>query len=46
VEEDFAANRQKFLAEQGYKYSIQHWETEELQQGRIGDGRGVKAASR
>ena len=29
VEEDFAANRQKFLAEQGYKYSIQHWETAE-----------------
>jgi DNA excision repair protein ERCC-3 len=29
VEEDFAANRQKFLAEQGYRYSIQHWtETE------------------
>ncbi|MCL2809746.1 MAG: DEAD/DEAH box helicase [Treponema sp.] len=26
VEEDFAANRQKFLAEQGYKYSIQKWE--------------------
>ncbi|MDR3167897.1 MAG: DEAD/DEAH box helicase, partial [Treponema sp.] len=26
VEEDFAANRQKFLAEQGYKYTIQHWE--------------------
>ena len=26
VEEDFAANRQKFLAEQGYKYNIQHWE--------------------
>jgi DNA excision repair protein ERCC-3 len=26
VEEDFAANRQKFLAEQGYRYSIQHWE--------------------
>ncbi|MDR2210778.1 MAG: DEAD/DEAH box helicase [Spirochaetaceae bacterium] len=25
VEEDFAANRQKFLAEQGYHYSIQHW---------------------
>ena len=25
VEEDFAANRHKFLAEQGYKYSIQHW---------------------
>jgi len=26
VEEDFAANRQKFLAEQGYRYSLQHWE--------------------
>jgi DNA excision repair protein ERCC-3 len=26
VEEDFAANRQKFLAEQGYRYSIQSWE--------------------
>jgi DNA excision repair protein ERCC-3 len=26
VEEDFAANRQKFLAEQGYKYSIQQWD--------------------
>jgi DNA excision repair protein ERCC-3 len=25
VEEDFAANRQKFLAEQGYKYAIQQW---------------------
>ena len=25
VEEVFAAARQKFLAEQGYKYSIQHW---------------------
>jgi DNA excision repair protein ERCC-3 len=25
VEEEFAANRQKFLAEQGYKYSLQHW---------------------
>ncbi|MDR0451185.1 MAG: DEAD/DEAH box helicase, partial [Treponema sp.] len=25
VEEEFALNRQKFLAEQGYKYSIQHW---------------------
>ncbi|MCL2069455.1 MAG: DEAD/DEAH box helicase [Treponema sp.] len=25
VEEDFAANRQQFLAEQGYRYSIQHW---------------------
>jgi DNA excision repair protein ERCC-3 len=29
VEEDFAANRQKFLAEQGYKYSIQHWTARE-----------------
>jgi len=28
LEEDFAANRQKFLAEQGYKYSIQHWNAE------------------
>ncbi|MDR2259292.1 MAG: DNA helicase, partial [Treponema sp.] len=28
VEEEFAANRQKFLAEQGYKYSIQHWALE------------------
>ena len=27
VEEDFASNRQQFLAEQGYKYSIQHWDT-------------------
>jgi len=27
LEEDFAANRQKFLAEQGYKYSIRHWDT-------------------
>jgi len=26
VEEEFAANRQKFLTEQGYKYSIQRWE--------------------
>jgi DNA excision repair protein ERCC-3 len=25
VEEDFAANRQKFLAEQGYEYSIVRW---------------------
>ncbi|MDR0496107.1 MAG: DEAD/DEAH box helicase [Treponema sp.] len=30
LEEDFAANRQKFLAEQGYKYSIQHWTAPEL----------------
>ncbi|MDR0388695.1 MAG: DEAD/DEAH box helicase [Spirochaetaceae bacterium] len=30
VEEDFAANRQKFLAEQGYAYSIQHWTLEEI----------------
>ncbi len=26
VEEDFAANRQKFLAEQGYEYRIMRWE--------------------
>ncbi|MCL2441128.1 MAG: helicase-associated domain-containing protein [Treponema sp.] len=26
VEEEFAANRQKFLSEQGYKYSIQRWD--------------------
>ncbi len=32
TEEEFAANRQKFLAEQGYKYSIQHWTEEELTQ--------------
>ena len=41
VEEDFAANRQQFLAEQGYKYSIQYW-------GAIGhaaiDGAGLPAA--
>lgn len=30
VEEEFAANRQKFLAEQGYSYTIQHWSEEEL----------------
>jgi DNA excision repair protein ERCC-3 len=30
VEEEFAANRQKFLAEQGYKYSIQLWNNEEI----------------
>jgi DNA excision repair protein ERCC-3 len=28
VEEDFASNRQKFLAEQGYKYAIEHWREE------------------
>jgi DNA excision repair protein ERCC-3 len=26
VEEEFAANRQKFLAEQGYRYTIERWE--------------------
>lgn len=26
VEESFAANRQKFLTEQGYAYHIEHWE--------------------
>jgi DNA excision repair protein ERCC-3 len=31
VEEEFASHRQKFLAEQGYKYSIQHWTQEELE---------------
>jgi DNA excision repair protein ERCC-3 len=31
VEEDFAANRQKFLTEQGYKYFIQHWSLDELE---------------
>jgi DNA excision repair protein ERCC-3 len=25
VEEEFAANRQKFLAEQGYEYEIVRW---------------------
>ena len=30
VEEDFAAKRRQFLAEQGYKYRIQHWTAEEL----------------
>ena len=30
VEEDFSANRQKFLAEQGYKYSIQYWAAREF----------------
>ena len=33
VEENFAANRQKFLAEQGYKYSIQHWTAGEIEAG-------------
>jgi DNA excision repair protein ERCC-3 len=30
IEEDFAENRQKFLAEQGYKYTIQNWDTDEI----------------
>jgi DNA excision repair protein ERCC-3 len=30
VEEDFAAKRQQFLAEQGYKYSIQYWTADEI----------------
>jgi len=34
AEEDFAANRQQFLAEQGYKYSIQHWTLDEMNAGR------------
>ncbi|MDR2245474.1 MAG: helicase-associated domain-containing protein [Treponema sp.] len=33
VEEDFAANRQKFLTEQGYSYFIQSWGIEELETG-------------
>ena len=38
VEEEFAANRQKFLTEQGYKYSIQKWnprQTGQSEKGRI-----------
>ena len=35
VEENFAANRQKFLAEQGYKYSIQHWTSLEIEAGAV-----------
>jgi DNA excision repair protein ERCC-3 len=38
VEEEFAANRQKFLAEQGYKYSIQHWTMPDTPEGRGGEG--------
>ena len=34
LEEDFAANRQKFLAEQGYKYSLQHWSGGETGEGK------------
>jgi DNA excision repair protein ERCC-3 len=30
VEEDFALNRQKFLAEQGYKYAIRNWADAEI----------------
>ncbi len=30
IEEHFAANRQKFLTEQGYKYHIEFWSTEEI----------------
>jgi DNA excision repair protein ERCC-3 len=40
VEEDFAANRQKFLAEQGYKYTIQHWTSGELSSPEAADGGG------
>ena len=35
IEEDFAANRQQFLTEQGYKYSIQHWTADEMLSGRM-----------
>jgi DNA excision repair protein ERCC-3 len=31
LEEEFAANRQQFLAEQGYKYSIQYWTADEME---------------
>ena len=37
VEEGFAANRQQFLAEQGYKYSIQHWTAPEILSGGAGE---------
>lgn len=30
VEEEYAAHRQQFLTEQGYRYSIQYWSEEEL----------------
>ena len=30
VEEEFASNRQKFLTEQGYRYSISLWETNHI----------------
>jgi DNA excision repair protein ERCC-3 len=30
VEEDFGANRQKFLTEQGYKYHIELWSTQDF----------------
>ncbi len=30
VEETFAANRQKFLAEQGYKYHVELWDSKKL----------------
>ncbi|MDR1239204.1 MAG: DEAD/DEAH box helicase [Treponema sp.] len=44
VEEEFAANRQKFLAEQGYKYSIQHWALPEAAAGiTTGTPHGKKA---
>jgi DNA excision repair protein ERCC-3 len=38
VEEEFAANRQKFLAEQGYKYSIQRWTLPETAGPQSGEG--------
>jgi len=37
-EEEFAANRQKFLTEQGYKYSIQKWTT-------AAEGKAAESAS-
>jgi DNA excision repair protein ERCC-3 len=45
VEEDFAANRQKFLAEQGYKYTIQHWTADEIAASQHDAARQGKTAS-
>jgi DNA excision repair protein ERCC-3 len=46
LEEDFAANRQKFLAEQGYRYTIQHWTAGEVEDvPALSDG-ASRAASR
>ncbi|MCL1814259.1 MAG: DEAD/DEAH box helicase [Treponema sp.] len=44
VEEDFAANRQKFLAEQGYRYSIQYWRSMDKALPSINTGTGADFA--